>query len=59
MQGGSEMTAVVFEQFENDEIVIAKCGHEVRIVAAGTASETVPDCCDMCQELIDAGMDFL
>ena len=48
------MATVTFEEFEDDEIAVAKCGHEVRVVVPGTECATVPDCCDMCQELIDA-----
>lgn len=36
-----------------DDTVIAKCGHEVKVVACGTEVEEVPDCCSMCDELLE------
>jgi hypothetical protein len=40
------------KDFSNDT-VIAKCGHEVNVIAHGTDSEEVPDCCSMCDELLE------
>lgn len=37
------------------ETAIAKCGHEVNLIAADTECEEVPDCCAMCDELAEAG----